>query len=72
MKRVSRLTLVIFAAVLMPLCMGASCSRDVRDAVYGGALGYVSGTTTDSINSFAPFSTALANLFAGPTGEQDQ
>ena len=72
MRRISRLGLIVLAVALLPLCMGTSCNTDVRDAAYGGALDYVGGTTTDSMNSFFPLSQALANLFAGPTGEQDQ
>ncbi len=68
----SRLAMIVVAVALIPLCMGTSCSTDIRDSMYGGALDYIAGTTTDSLNSFVPMSQALANLFAGPTGAQDQ
>ena len=72
MRRMSRFVLVGLTFVLLPLCMGASCSRDAREAAYGAVLDYVSGTTGSAMQSAFPLSDAFANLFAGPTGEQDQ
>ena len=73
MRRTPRLRLAVVALVMMPFLMGTSCSsRDIGDAMIAGALSYVSGTTSSTLDSFMPLSTAFANLFAGPTGEQDQ
>ena len=73
MRRSSRIGLVALLLISLPLCMGASCSsRDIRDAVYGGALNYVKNSATGTLNEFVPIQSIFANLFAGPTGEQDQ
>ena len=64
--------LAVMVLVMVPFLMGASCSRDIQDAAWSGVLSYVSGTVSGTTGSFLPLSTALANLFAGPTGEQDQ
>ncbi|MHC4091715.1 MAG: hypothetical protein ACYSVY_15845 [Planctomycetota bacterium] len=72
MRRVSRFVLILLAVTMIPLCMGASCAEDARDAVTGAALDYVGGVASTTFESAFPLSTAIANLFAGPTGEQDQ
>jgi hypothetical protein len=72
MRGIPRLRLTVAALVMLPFLMGTSCSRDIRDAAWGGVLSYISGTVSSTTDSLMPFSTAFANLFAGPTGEQDQ
>jgi len=72
MRRTPRLMLVILTAVLMPMCMGSSCGRDMRDAALGGAMDYVSGTSRALLDSMLPLPDLWANWFAGPTGGQDQ
>ncbi len=56
---------------LMVLClgggtmMGTSCTTDMRDAIISGAYDFLSGTTTDLLNSM------INGLFNGgqPAGE---
>jgi hypothetical protein len=58
---------------MLPFLMGAACnSRDIQKAVVTGGLSYISGSTNSALNSFIPLSDVFANLFAGPTGAQDQ
>jgi len=72
MPKLRRVVLIVLVAALLPLCMGTSCNTDIRDAAYAGVLDYVTGTASSGMNSLMPVSEALANLFAGPTGAQDQ
>ena len=43
-------TSIFLVTMLIGTCMGWSCSTDFRDAVWGGVLDFVSGTTTDTID----------------------
>ncbi len=45
MKSTQRL-LVILTLLLGPMLLGAQCATDFRDAIIGGAIDYVTGTTT--------------------------
>jgi len=73
MRGFRRLKVVVLTLVVVPFLMGASCSsKDIRNAATTGLLSYVSGTTSSALDSLMPLSEAFANLFAGPTGAQDQ
>ena len=42
----TKVKLVALANLLVASCWGWSCTADMRDAVWGGALDYLTGTTT--------------------------
>lgn len=44
MKKMRKLLLIL--GFLSPMLLGAQCTTDFRDALLGGAVDYVSGTTT--------------------------
>jgi hypothetical protein len=52
--------LLLILVVLGPLLLGAQCTTDFRDAVLGGAVDYVSGTTTSLLEQL---------IFPGPQAE---
>ncbi len=47
MKR--RVKLVALANLVMASCWGWSCTTDMRDAVWGGAMDYLTGLTADTL-----------------------
>ena len=54
MKRLMK-WLVLTAAA--PTLCGVNCGLTLRDAVLGGAMDYVSGTTTNALSSLLPLDT---------------
>jgi hypothetical protein len=49
--RLARILLLILA-FMSPMLLGVSCQTDFRDAVVGGAIDYVSGTTTSLLQQW--------------------
>ena len=47
-KKIKAMTILV--SIALGSCMGWSCSTDMRDALWGGILDYVTGTTTDSLD----------------------
>jgi len=51
MNRTKRqVKLIVLTNLLAASCWGWSCGADLRDAVWTGALDYVTGTTTAALN----------------------
>ncbi|UCE60271.1 MAG: hypothetical protein JSU63_00690 [Phycisphaerales bacterium] len=52
MKKIkTRTKLVVLANVLLASCWGWSCIPDTRDAFWAGVMDYVTGATTDTLNT---------------------
>ena len=47
-KTKTKVKLAALAPLLVATCWGTSCTTDLRDAFWAGALDYVTGTTTDT------------------------
>lgn len=47
--------------LIAPLCLGASCRRDVQDAAESGALSFVSGTTSSFLEAVLMTDERFAN-----------
>ncbi len=58
MSHWSRWTRLIVATSLLPL-FGGACSVDFRDALYGGVLDFVSGTTTEVLTNLIPLAQGI-------------
>lgn len=51
----------LLATAFLPL-FGGSCATDLRDAVYGGALDFVSGSMTELLAALLPIVQVLTGL----------
>lgn len=54
-----RKILALLIATSATLWVG-TCITDIRDAIVGGALDYISGTTTGIFDAFFPLASLLA------------
>lgn len=50
MKTVYKLLLML--GLLSPMLLGAQCTANVRDAIVGGAVDFISGTTTSLLEQW--------------------
>jgi len=70
-NRISRFMMLALVVAVMPLCMGTSCGRDVRDALQGVAIDFVAGAADTTLNTAFPLSDIIVAALEA-TGRSDQ